>query len=82
MMTFVTAVLSLLCIVLTGMGSAADHDNYKRLLLNDPDVINSRLANLEKSMQDMVRLTQQVRTMESTIGQLQTALLHGKYSFA
>ncbi|VDI06995.1 Hypothetical predicted protein [Mytilus galloprovincialis] len=55
-----------------------DQDHYKRLLLNDPDVINSRLIHLEKSMQDMVRLTQQQQTMQSTIAQLQSELAQEK----
>ncbi|CAC5398206.1 unnamed protein product [Mytilus coruscus] len=49
-----------------------DQDHHKRLLLGDPDVLNSRLVNLEKSMQDMVRLTQQLQTMQSTVVHLQT----------
>ncbi|XP_071134417.1 uncharacterized protein [Mytilus edulis] len=75
MMTYLTAVLSLLYIVLTGMVCTEEQDHYKRLLLNDPDVINSRLVNLEKSMQDIVRLTQQQQT---TIAQLQTELAQEK----
>ncbi|XP_071136715.1 uncharacterized protein [Mytilus edulis] len=80
MMTYLTAVLSLLYIVLTGMVCTEEQDHYKRLLLNDPDVINSRLINLEKSMQDVVRLTQQQQTMQSTIAQLQNALLNDRGS--
>ncbi|CAG2242397.1 unnamed protein product [Mytilus edulis] len=57
------------------MVSAEEQDRHKRLLLNDPDVINSRLVNLEKSMQDIVRLTQQQQT---TIAQLQTELAQEK----
>ncbi|CAG2242398.1 unnamed protein product [Mytilus edulis] len=62
------------------MVSAEEQDRHKRLLLNDPDVINSRLINLEKSMQDVVRLTQQQQTMQSTIAQLQNALLNDRGS--
>lgn len=57
--------------VKSGLANTEDQANYKHLLLNDPNVLNLRLINLEKSMQDMVNLTQQ-QTMQSTIAQLQT----------
>ncbi|XP_071136991.1 uncharacterized protein [Mytilus edulis] len=65
-------VLFSLWIVQIKLVNTVDEVQHKRLLLNDPDVINSRLVNLEKSMQDMVRLTQQQQIMQSTIAQLQT----------
>lgn len=72
----------LLNIVQTGIANTENQDHHKRLLLNDPDVINSRIANLEKSIQDMVRLTQQQQTqntnMQSTITQLQKELAQEK----
>ncbi|XP_063404416.1 uncharacterized protein LOC134687889 [Mytilus trossulus] len=70
-MAIVTVLFSL-WIVQLQLVNTADEFQHKRLLLNDPDVINSRLVNLEKSMQDMVRLTQQQQIMQSTIAQLQT----------
>ncbi|VDI44163.1 Hypothetical predicted protein [Mytilus galloprovincialis] len=65
-------VLCLLWIVQFQLTNTVNEVQHKRLLLNDPDVINSRLINLEKSMQDVVRLTQQQQIMQSTIAQLQT----------
>ncbi|XP_052104772.1 uncharacterized protein LOC127737859 [Mytilus californianus] len=69
--------VSFLCII-----SLAKTEETKRLLLNDPDVIGSRLSNIEKSMQEMTRLTSQLQTefgqekakMQTIIFQLQTAL--------
>ncbi|CAG2217820.1 unnamed protein product [Mytilus edulis] len=65
-------VLCLVWIVQFQLTNTVNEVQHKRLLLNDPDVINSRLINLEKSMQDVVRLTQQQQIMQSTIAQLQT----------
>lgn len=77
-----STVLVLLYIVQTGIADTENHDHHRRLLLNDPDVLNSRMGNIEKSMQDMVRLTQQLQTqntnMQSTIAQLQTELTQEK----
>ncbi|XP_071134416.1 uncharacterized protein [Mytilus edulis] len=77
-----STVLVLLYIVQTGIADTENHDHHRRLLLNDPDVLNSRMGNIEKSMQDMVRLTQQLQTqntnMQSTITQLQTELTQEK----
>lgn len=51
----------------------------KRLLLNDPDVTASRLSSVEKSIEDMVGLTQQLQTqnsnMQTTIAHLEATLL-------
>lgn len=77
-----STVMILLYIVQIGIANTENHDHHKRLLLNDPDVLNSRIANLEKSMQDLVRLTQQQHiqntNMQSTITQLQTELAQEK----
>lgn len=51
----------------------------KRLLLNDPDVTYSRLSNVEKSIQDMIGLTQQLQkqnsNMQTTIAHLEATLV-------
>lgn len=51
----------------------------KRLLLNDPDVTASRLSNVEKSIQDMIGLTQQLHkqnsNMQTTIAHLEATLV-------
>lgn len=61
-----------LCIV-----SLVNTQKTKRLLLNDPDVIGSRLSNLEKSIQEMkAEFGQEKAQMQATISQLQTALTH------
>lgn len=82
--------VSFLCII-----SLVKTEESKRLLLNDPDVIGSRLSNIEKSMQEMTRATTQLQAefgqekaqMQTTISQLQMALsqvikgTHYKYTF-
>lgn len=45
-----------LCII-----SLVKTEESKRLLLNDPDVIGSRLSNIEKSMQEMTKVTTQLQ---------------------
>lgn len=61
-----------LCIV-----SLVNTQKTKRLLLNDPDVIGSRLSNLEKSIQEIkAEFGQEKAQMQTTISQLQKALTH------
>ena len=42
--------------------STDDHQETKRLLLSDPDIVASRLAQIEKNLQDMTRITTQLQT--------------------
>ncbi|CAC5419445.1 unnamed protein product [Mytilus coruscus] len=67
-----------LCII-----SLVNTQKTKRLLLNDPDVIGSRLSNIEKSMQEMkAEFGQEKTKMQTTISQLQTALTQVLKGFA
>ena len=38
------------------MTAAAEHNNEKRLLLNDPDITGRRLAHLESTQQELTKL--------------------------
>lgn len=54
--------------MLTYVGAAAQQNNEKRLLLNDPDVTGRRLAHLESTQQELTRLLDK---FNNTIGTLQ-----------
>ena len=46
-------------------------DRTKRLLLNDPDVVGSRLTNLERTIQDLRKVTvQQAQSISQLQGDL------------
>lgn len=46
-------------------------DRTKRLLLNDPDVVGSRLTNLERTIQDLRKVTvQQAQSISQLHGDL------------
>ncbi|XP_071133141.1 uncharacterized protein [Mytilus edulis] len=50
-------------------GQDADNDQYRRLLLNDPDVIGNRLAHLESTL---LTVSQNLQSVTSSLTDLQT----------
>lgn len=51
----------------------ADNDQYRRLLLNDPDVISNRLAHLESTL---LTVSQNLQSVTSSLTDLQTKYTH------
>lgn len=70
--------------LMEGIGETNEIHGSKRLLLNDPDAINNRLNNLERSLQQQqAAMLQQQATIlqqQATIQQLKQNIPQGEYS--
>ncbi|VDI57441.1 Hypothetical predicted protein [Mytilus galloprovincialis] len=56
-------------------GSSLGNGEVKRLLLNDPDVLGSRLAELDRASQEMKKqMAELKKNMTNTMAQVQTQL--------